>query len=155
MFERRALPTPPDTVNDGSGYGQPGMGWWDTGMVWKPGAAMSTGEAMRLSAVFACLRLLSEAISTLPIDTFRRQGGVRTVYRRRLAELEESSGVEARDARAAELEAEWAAESQPWEAAANIILDDVIDPRDTRATILEGIDFAWGTRARVSREGLG
>jgi HK97 family phage portal protein len=88
MFERRALPTPPDTVNDGSGYGQPGMGWWDTGMVWKPGAAMSTGEAMRLSAVFACLRLLSEAISTLPIDTFRRQGGVRTVYRPRPAYLD-------------------------------------------------------------------
>ena len=60
-------------------------------------------------------------------------------------------GVEARDARAAELEAEWAAESQPWEAAANIILDDVIDPRDTRETIINGIDFAWGTRPRVSR----
>ena len=81
--------------------------------------------------------------------------GVRTVYRRRLAELEESGGLEARDALAAELEAEWAAESQPWEAAANIILDDVIDPRDTRETILHGIDFAWGTRARVSRNGLG
>ena len=52
------------------------------------------------------------------------------------------------------LEAEWAAESQPWEAAANIHLADVIDPRDTRDTILNGIDFAWGTRARVGRRGL-
>ena len=80
--------------------------------------------------------------------------GVRTVYRRLLAELEEQQGIEAREARAAELEAEWAAESQPWEAAANIILDDVIDPRDTRETIASGIDFAWGTRPRVSRHGL-
>ena len=63
--------------------------------------------------------------------------------------------MEARDARAAELEAEWAAESQPWEAAANIILDDVIDPRDTRETIIDGIDFAWGTRPRVSGRGIG
>jgi acetyl-CoA carboxylase carboxyltransferase component len=80
--------------------------------------------------------------------------GVRTVYRRKLAEIEAEHGVEARDARAAELEAEWAAESQPWEAAAHIILDDVIDPRDTRETIAGGIDFAWGTRPRVSRSGL-
>jgi methylmalonyl-CoA decarboxylase subunit alpha len=76
--------------------------------------------------------------------------GVRTVHRRRLADLEAEHGAEARDARAAELEAEWAAESQPWEAAAHIILDDVIDPRDTREVIASGIDFAWGTRPRVS-----
>jgi hypothetical protein len=39
--------------------------------------------AMRLSAVYACLRLLSEAISTLPTDTFYRQNGVRKPYRPR------------------------------------------------------------------------
>ena len=81
--------------------------------------------------------------------------GIRTVFRRRLAAVEASDGVEARDALAAELEAEWAAESQPWEAAANIILDDVIDPRETRRVIAEGIDFAWGTRPRVSARGTG
>jgi propionyl-CoA carboxylase beta chain len=80
--------------------------------------------------------------------------GVRTVYRRRLDALEEAEGKEARDALAAQLEAEWAAESQPWEAAANIILDDVIDPRETRRIIAEGIEFAWGTRPRVSQKGL-
>jgi methylmalonyl-CoA decarboxylase subunit alpha len=79
--------------------------------------------------------------------------GVRTVYRRRLAEVEASEGLEARDALAASLESEWAAESQPWEAAANIILDDVIDPRETREIIAQGIEFAWGTRPRVSRRG--
>ncbi len=41
-----------------------------------------------------------------------------------------SEGSEAHDALVAELEAEWAAESEPWEAAANIILDDVIDSRE-------------------------
>jgi acetyl-CoA carboxylase carboxyltransferase component len=75
--------------------------------------------------------------------------GVRTVYRRRLEELDGA----ARDAAAAALEEEWAAESQPWEAAAHIILDDVIDPRETRAVIADGIEFAWGTRPRVSAKG--
>lgn len=38
---------------------------------------------MRLSAVFACLRLLSEAVSTLPLDTFVRDAGTRRPYRPR------------------------------------------------------------------------
>jgi acetyl-CoA carboxylase carboxyltransferase component len=80
--------------------------------------------------------------------------GVRTVFRRRLDALETDEGVEARDALAAELEAEWAAESQPWEAAANIILDDVIDPRETRDLIAQSIEYAWGSRPRVSRAGV-
>jgi acetyl-CoA carboxylase carboxyltransferase component len=81
--------------------------------------------------------------------------GVRTVHRRRLDQLLEDQGPEARDARAAELEAEWAAESQPWEAAANIILDDVIHPAETRQVIADGIEFAWGTRPRVTDTGRG
>jgi acetyl-CoA carboxylase carboxyltransferase component len=80
--------------------------------------------------------------------------GVRTVFRRRLDALEADEGVEARNALAAELEAEWAAESQPWEAAANIILDDVIDPRETRDVIAQTIELAWGSRERVSRKGV-
>lgn len=91
LFESRAVPTQPDAFNgyDGlsgqSGYGQPGLGYWDEGMVWRAGDASKVGvhEAMLLSAVFACLRLLSEAISTLPADTFSRQGGVRLPYRPR------------------------------------------------------------------------
>jgi len=79
--------------------------------------------------------------------------GVRTVHRRRLDRLAEEQGPQARDALAAELEAEWAAESEPWEAAANIILDDVIDPAETRQAIADGIEFAWGTRPRVTRHG--
>ncbi len=79
--------------------------------------------------------------------------GVRTVYRKRLDKLAVEEGDAARDALVAELEAEWAAESQPWEAAANIILDDVIDPRETREVIASGIDFAWGSRPHVSPTG--
>jgi len=52
-------------------------------MVWHPGSGSSnvsnpsTDQAMRLSAVFACLRLLSEAVATLPLDTFTRRDNVR------------------------------------------------------------------------------
>lgn len=57
---------------------------WQQGMVWKGyGDSVSTDQAMRLSAVFACLRLLSEAISTLPLDTFTRDAGTRRPFRPR------------------------------------------------------------------------
>ena len=79
--------------------------------------------------------------------------GVRTVYRRRLDALLEDDGQEAHDALVSELEAEWAAESEPWEAARNVILDDVIDPRRTREMIKAGIEFAWGSSPRVTKAG--
>ncbi|HEY1689762.1 MAG TPA: carboxyl transferase domain-containing protein [Solirubrobacteraceae bacterium] len=79
--------------------------------------------------------------------------GVRTVHRRRLDAVAAEQGETARDELAATLEAEWAAESAPWEAAANIVLDDVIDPRETRELLITGIDFAWGSRPRVSSAG--
>jgi acetyl-CoA carboxylase carboxyltransferase component len=69
--------------------------------------------------------------------------GVRTVYRRR---LEADPGL------FDELAAEWSAESEPWEAAAHLYVDDVIDPRETRATILTAIDYAWGSGPRVREE---
>ena len=78
------------------------------------------------------------------------QTGVRTVYRRRLERVLEQEGPEAHDALLAQLEAEWAAESEPWEAAANIILDDVIQPADTRRTIVMGIEYAWGSGPRTT-----
>ncbi len=61
-------------------------GKWQTGMVWQgaaSGMSVSTDQAMRLSAVFACLRLLSEAVATLPLDTFVRDAGTRRSYRPR------------------------------------------------------------------------
>lgn len=58
---------------------------WQAGMVWngRPPGAYNVDAAMRLSAVFACLRLISEAIATLPLDTFRRGGGTRRPHRPR------------------------------------------------------------------------
>ncbi|MBN9622576.1 MAG: hypothetical protein J0H06_06420 [Actinobacteria bacterium] len=79
--------------------------------------------------------------------------GIRTVYRRRLDAVLAEEGQAAHDALAAELEAEWNAEAAPWEAAANIILDDVIEPETTRAKIAAGIEFAWPTGPRVTPAG--
>ncbi len=81
--------------------------------------------------------------------------GIRTVYRRRLDAVLEAEGEAARDALAAQLEAEWEAESAPWEAAANIILDDVIEPQTTRAKIAAGIEYAWPAGERVTTAGCG
>ncbi|MCD2187260.1 acyl-CoA carboxylase subunit beta [Actinomycetospora soli] len=80
--------------------------------------------------------------------------GVRTVHRRALDRLHAEEGPAARDARAAELTAEWRAESEPWEAAAHLSLDDVIDPAATRSTVAAAIDVAWGERPqRVGHRG--
>jgi propionyl-CoA carboxylase beta chain len=63
-------------------------------------------------------------------------------------------GRVAHDALVAQLEAEWAAESEPWEAAANIILDDVIVPESTRRVIADGLEYAWPTGPRVTPTGV-
>ena len=49
-----------------------GSGGWQQGMIWQGSGASSSDQAMRLSAVFGCWRILSDAISTLPIGTFTR-----------------------------------------------------------------------------------
>lgn len=69
-------------------YGQPGMGSWDTGMVWRTGATLEASyvppdKALRLSAVFGCMRILSQGVATLPLDTFIRFQGTRKPYRPR------------------------------------------------------------------------
>jgi acetyl-CoA carboxylase carboxyltransferase component len=79
--------------------------------------------------------------------------GVRTVYRRRLEQTLAEEGEAAHEELLRTMEAEWAAESAPWEAAANIILDDVIDPCETRAKVAAGIDYAWGSGPRVTASG--
>lgn len=70
--------------------------------------------------------------------------GVRTVYRRRLEKLAAEEGEAAAEAMAAELFKEWVTESEPWEAAAHLALDDVIEPADTRRVIAVSLDIAWG-----------
>ena len=70
--------------------------------------------------------------------------GVRTVHRRRLDALRSEEGDQAADALAAELRRDWESESQPWEAAAHIAIDDVIEPGETRNKLVAALDFAWG-----------
>ena len=78
--------------------------------------------------------------------------GVRTVYRRTLDRVRTEEGDAAADELAASKRREWTLESEPWEAAAHLSLDDVIEPADTRRIIAECIAIAWGERpARVVR----
>ncbi len=66
------------------------FGSWGQGMVFHPQTAVQPGveSSLRLSAVFACIRLLTDAVATLPMDTFVRQGGVRRPARPRPAYLD-------------------------------------------------------------------
>ncbi|NKQ58039.1 hypothetical protein HFP15_34785 [Amycolatopsis sp. K13G38] len=75
--------------------------------------------------------------------------GVKTVNRRKLEDAEATGGEAARRALENELTAHWFDESAPWEAAAHVYVDDIIDPVDTRSVILAGIEFGWGDRDRV------
>jgi acetyl-CoA carboxylase carboxyltransferase component len=45
-----------------------------------------------------------------------------------------------------ELTAEWISEAEPWEAAAHLSLDDVIEPGRTREVVAASIDIALGGR---------
>ena len=87
-FERRSirngLQDDIDSALQNGTYGVPGYGSWGQGMVWTPAPnAGGVSGAMQLSAVWACLRLLTDAISTLPLDTFERRNGSRIPFRPR------------------------------------------------------------------------
>ena len=47
-----------------------------------------------------------------------------------------------------ELTADWMTESEPWEAAAHLSVDDVIEPGATRDVIARALELAWGSRDR-------
>lgn len=74
------------------------------------------------------------------------EAGVQTVYRRRLEQVAREQGDAAAEELAAQLIQEWVTESEPWEAAAHLSLDDVIEPARTREVISQAIDIAWGDR---------
>jgi acetyl-CoA carboxylase carboxyltransferase component len=76
------------------------------------------------------------------------EAGIRTVHRRRMEAITAQQGPEARDALVAEMMPDWMTESEPWEAAAHLSLDDVIDPGDTRAVLARALELAWGSRSR-------
>lgn len=77
--------------------------------------------------------------------------GIRTVHRRKLDKLLAEEGREAHDALLADLHQEWTAISEPWEAAAHLALDDVIEPAETRDRLISALSYAWGERPRVIR----
>lgn len=70
--------------------------------------------------------------------------GVRTVHRRRLEAVLADQGPEAHAALVEQLTAEWISEAEPWEAAAHLSLDDVIEPARTRDVVAASIDIALG-----------
>jgi acetyl-CoA carboxylase carboxyltransferase component len=70
--------------------------------------------------------------------------GIRTIHRRRLEKLLAEEGPEAHAALVEQLTAEWVSEAEPWEAAAHLSLDDVIEPAATRHVIATSIDIALG-----------
>jgi acetyl-CoA carboxylase carboxyltransferase component len=88
---------------------------------------------------------------TAELGFMAAETGVRTVHRRRLEDVLAREGEAAHAALVAELQADWAHESEPWEAAKHLFLEDVIDPRRTREALIAGIDFAWGNGPRVAR----
>ncbi|CAB4134772.1 COG4695 Phage-related protein [uncultured Caudovirales phage] len=45
------------------------------------GTVITYDTSLKIGAVYACVRLLADTISTLPVDTFYREGGSRLVFR--------------------------------------------------------------------------
>jgi acetyl-CoA carboxylase carboxyltransferase component len=81
------------------------------------------------------------------------EAGIRTVYRREMEKVFAEQGAAARDALVAERTEEWLAEAEPYEGAANLSFDDVIEPAQTRSVVARAIEVAWGLREnRVVRE---
>ncbi|MBS7743443.1 carboxyl transferase domain-containing protein [Chelatococcus sp.] len=79
--------------------------------------------------------------------------GVRTVYRRRMEQLFRGRGQAAVQQLVDELTEQWTVESEPWEAAAHLFLDDIIEPADTRRVVARSIEIAWGPPDRKNRAG--
>jgi HK97 family phage portal protein len=45
------------------------------------GTVVTYDTSLKIGTVYACVRLLADTISTLPVDTFYREGGARLVFR--------------------------------------------------------------------------
>lgn len=63
-------------------------GDWPTGSTWA-GPAISQEKSLQISTVYACVRLYTDTISTLPVGAYIRSGGVRRSYQPRPAWLDE------------------------------------------------------------------
>lgn len=61
---------------------------WGAGLDWSTGAtlsgvSMNQDDALKLSAVYACVRIYADTVSTLPMDAFTNQGADRVPVRPR------------------------------------------------------------------------
>lgn len=59
---------------------------WGAGLEWSTGAtlsgvSMNQDDALKLSAVYACVRIYADTVSTLPMDAFTNQGADRVPVR--------------------------------------------------------------------------
>ena len=52
------------------------------------GVVIDQENVLKVNAVYACVRLISDSISTLPVDSFRRVNGTRVPYRPKPAWLD-------------------------------------------------------------------
>lgn len=80
----------------------------------------------------------SDFLAALPSARIAFMGpepGINLVYAKKLARLPDAE----RAASVAELTAEWDARAEPWEAAHEASIDDVIEPREARATICRAL----------------
>jgi acetyl-CoA carboxylase carboxyltransferase component len=85
---------------------------------------------------------------TAEISVMGAEGAVEILMRRQLAEAEDP------DAARAQMIAGFQQTIDVYGAAGNGVIDDVIDPRETRATICRGLAMAWGKRVlRPARRG--
>ncbi|HLH65492.1 MAG TPA: carboxyl transferase domain-containing protein, partial [Solirubrobacteraceae bacterium] len=76
------------------------------------------------------------------ISVMGAEGAVEILFGRRLAEQEDP------DAARAELIERFREQIDVYAAAANAMIEDVIDPRETRATICRALERAQGKRVR-------
>lgn len=64
LFEQRAIR-------------DPGWNAWANGDDFPRGTTVTEESSLRLLAVYSCVRVISDAVATLPVDVYRSRGGVR------------------------------------------------------------------------------
>ena len=79
-------------------------------------------------------------LTTADIRSMSPEAAMNMVYQHRIEEAEDP------EAEREKLIKEMESQSTPWEAAAAGLLDDIIDPRDTRMYIINSLDILRGQR---------
>lgn len=116
----------------------------DTSPMSLAGVKVTRETAIRLSAVWACVSLISETVATLPLDTFVRRDGARHPYRPRPRWLDEPNPEQDRP--------QWIGQQL-----VSLLLDGtayIYTPRDRRGNVIEVWNApAWMVTPRRVRRG--